>query len=115
MGVGIDYAIHYFSRFRLLLKEINEYETALVKTVAETFQAILSNATAVGLGFLVLLVSEYQVIANIGWITALSMFTTAFSVLLILPAILAIVKPNVINWDAQQSKQDGQQQTIMRP
>jgi len=95
MGVGIDYTIHYFSRFRLLLKEIKAYDTALVKAIAETSRAILSNASAVGLGFLVLLFSEYRVIANIGWIIALSMFTTAFSSLIALPAILSLFKPRI--------------------
>jgi predicted RND superfamily exporter protein len=95
MGVGIDYAIHYFSRFRLLLREGMSYDEALVSAIAETSRAILSNATAVGLGFLALLFSEYQVIGNIGWITALSMYTTAFSSLLVLPATLALFKPRI--------------------
>lgn len=95
MGVGIDYAIHFFSRFRFILKETGEYDSALKKSIIETSRAILSNATAVGLGFLVLLFSEYQVIGHIGWITCLSMFTTALSSLVVLPALLSLVKPKV--------------------
>ena len=110
MGVGIDYAIHYFTRFRLLLKEGKAYDSAIISAITDTSRAILSNAFAVGLGFLVLLFSEYQVIANIGWITALSMFTTAFSSLTVLPAILSIVKPK-IRWSKSKSKTTGQLQT----
>ncbi len=95
MGVGIDYTIHFFSRFRFILKETGEYDSALLKAIVETSRPILSNATAVGLGFLVLLFSEYQVIGHIGWITCLSMFTTALNSLIILPALLSLVKPNV--------------------
>lgn len=95
MGVGIDYAIHYFSRFKLLLKRGEAYNNAIIRAVTLTSRAILSNAAAVGLGFMVLLFSEYLVIANIGWITAVSMFTTAFGSLVILPALLAIFKPSV--------------------
>ena len=100
MGVGIDYAIHYFSRFRFILRETGDYEMALIKAIMETSRPILSNASAVGLGFLVLLLSEYQVIGNVGWITALSMVTTALSSLVVLPAILSIVRPKV-KWGKQ--------------
>ena len=95
MGVGIDYAIHYFSRFRLLFYEQTDYDRAIVKAIRETSRAILSNAAAVGLGFLVLFFSEYRVVAGIGWITALSMLTTALSSLIVLPAILSLVKPKI--------------------
>ena len=95
MGVGIDYAIHYFSRFRLLFREEPDYDKAIIKGIVETSRAILSNAAAVGLGFLVLLFSEYRVVAGIGWTTALSMLTTALSSLIALPAMLSIVKPKI--------------------
>ncbi len=95
MGVGIDYAIHYFSRFKLFLKMGGEYNESIINAVSQTSRAILSNAAAVGIGFLVLLFSEYGVIANIGWITAASMFTSAFGSLIILPSLLAIFKPSV--------------------
>ncbi len=98
MGVGIDYAIHYYSRFRLLLRDGLSYEDALVQAFMQTSRPILSNATAVGLGFLVLLFSEYQIIGHVGWITALSMYTTALSTLLVLPAMLALFKPQVRWW-----------------
>lgn len=111
MGVGIDYAIHYFSRFRFILRETGDYQASLIKAIAETSCAILSNASAVGLGFLVLLLSEYQVIGNVGWITALSMFTTALSSLIVLPAILSIVKPKV-KWGKQRSGEYAQEQSV---
>ncbi len=95
MGVGIDYSIHYFTRFRRILKSGESYDDALVKAVAETSRAILSNAGAVGIGFLVLLFSKYLVIANVGWIVALSMFTTALGSLVVLPALLSIIRPRV--------------------
>ncbi len=95
MGVGIDYSIHYFTRFQRILKSGETYDEALVIAIAETSRAILSNATAVGIGFLVLLFSEYLVIANVGWIVAISMFTTSLGSLLVLPALLSIFRPTV--------------------
>jgi len=95
MGVGIDYSIHYFTRFRRILSSGEGYDKALIKAIAETSRAILSNATAVGIGFLVLLFSEYLVIASFGWIVAISMFTTALGSLLVLPALLSIFRPAI--------------------
>ena len=95
MGVGIDYAIHYFSRFRILLSQKDSYDTALLHTIVETSRAILSNAAAVALGFLVLIFSKYNAILSVGWITALSMVTTALSSLVVLPVLLSIFKPKV--------------------
>ncbi|MCP4716990.1 MAG: MMPL family transporter, partial [Deltaproteobacteria bacterium] len=93
--VGIDYSIHFTTRFRRILAAGADYDEALVKAVAETSRAILSNAGAVGIGFLVLLFSEYRVIANVGWITAVSMFTTSVGSLTVLPALLSIFRPAV--------------------
>ncbi len=95
MGVGIDYTIHYFSRFKLLYKDSSSYDLALSKAIKETSRPILSNASAVGIGFAVLLFSEYGVMANIGWITAVTMYTTAFGSLILLPALLAIIRPKI--------------------
>lgn len=95
MGVGIDYSIHYSTRFRRFLASGMEFDKALVTAVAHTSKAILSNACAVGIGFLVLLFSEYLVIANVGWIVAVSMLTTSVGSLTILPALLSIFRPTV--------------------
>jgi predicted RND superfamily exporter protein len=47
------------------------------------------------MGFLVLIFSEYYAIASVGWVTALSMLTTALSSLVVLPALLALFHPKV--------------------
>ncbi|MCG8337833.1 MAG: MMPL family transporter [Proteobacteria bacterium] len=112
MGVGIDYAIHYFSRFKLFLKIGGAYDESIVNAVSQTSRAILSNASAVGIGFLVLLFSQYGVIANIGWITAVSMFTTAFGSLIILPSLLAIFKPNIPGVSSVQTAPSSQSVTV---
>jgi len=95
MGIGIDYAIHFFSRFKYIYKENQNYDQSLVLTIMETYKGILFNGLAVGIGFLVLVFSEYYAIASLGWMVSLSMITTALSSLIILPAILATFKPKV--------------------
>jgi predicted RND superfamily exporter protein len=96
MGVGIDYAIHYFTRFKAAFKHIPDHEKAVLTAIRGTGRAIIANALAVGTGFLVLLLSEYHIIVNVGWITALSMLTTAVSSLVVLPALIIIFKPKFV-------------------
>lgn len=93
MGVGIDYAIHFFSRYKSKYLEHNDNHRAIVETIDETAKPILSNAIAVSIGFMTLLISNYYIIAGIGWITALSMISTAICALFVLPALLAIFEP----------------------
>jgi predicted RND superfamily exporter protein len=95
MGVGIDYGIHYFARFKEELRQGVAYQKALIAAIVESGEGILFNAIAVGGGFLVLLLSDYHAIASLGWITAFAMVTTALSSLTLLPALLAIFKPKV--------------------
>lgn len=93
MGVGIDYAIHFFQRYKTVYSELNDNEQAIIKTINDSYKPILTNALAVGLGFLTLLFSNYFIIAEIGWITGISMLTTAVCALFILPAYLAVFEP----------------------
>jgi|GEM_PF-1560301 len=95
IGVGIDYAIHYFQRFKLIYQETNDYNIAVKESIKKSARAILSNALSVGLGFAVLMLSRFNVIFNLGWIVSISMFTTAISALTVLPALILILKPKI--------------------
>ncbi len=88
LGVGVDYAIHYFHRFRSHYLRSGKYQQSIVSAVVESAKGILSNAVAVGIGFLVLLFSAYRIIMDMGWIIALSMITTALLSLTVLPVLI---------------------------
>ena len=88
LGVGVDYAIHYFHRFRSHYLRSGKYRQSIVSAVVESAKGILSNAVAVGIGFLVLLFSAYRIIMDMGWIIALSMITTAVLSLTVLPVLI---------------------------
>lgn len=94
LGVGIDYSIHLYSRFRLLYRKNGHKKESIVNAVVETSRGILSNAFSVGLGFLVLLLSAYSIISDMGWIVALSMLTTSLTSLSLLPVLLSYIIPS---------------------
>ena len=73
--------------------ETGDNYKSIILALNESAAPIISNALAVGIGFLTLLFSNYYIIVGIGWITGLSMLTTAFNALFLLPAYLAIFEP----------------------
>jgi predicted RND superfamily exporter protein len=50
LGVGIDYSIHYFHRFKSIYRAGGQFSESLVDAAAETGRGILANALAVGGG-----------------------------------------------------------------
>lgn len=93
MGVGIDYAIHFFQRYKNQYLKTGDNHGAIIYALNESAISIMSNSIAVGIGFLTLLFSNYYIIAGIGWITGLSMITTSVFALTVLPAFLGIFEP----------------------
>ncbi|HOO56984.1 MAG TPA: MMPL family transporter [bacterium] len=92
IGIGIDYTIHYIHRYRREVEMGCSYYEAVVNTNISSGRAILSNAIAVMLGFLLLLMSEMYVLRAFGWITALTMVVAAFGAMTIVPSFILIVK-----------------------
>ncbi|HBD93406.1 MAG TPA: hypothetical protein DC057_04475, partial [Spirochaetia bacterium] len=96
IGVGVDYGIHFYQRFKLSFIELGDYFPAVKEALLTCYKPVLSNAFSVAAGFAVLSLSSFNIIFNLGWIVSLSMLTTAFAALIILPAMILIVKPVVV-------------------
>ncbi|HAK44801.1 MAG TPA: hypothetical protein DCO79_02615, partial [Spirochaeta sp.] len=96
LGVGIDYSIHIYSRLMLLRARGDSCRSCLVNSVTESARGILSNAVSVGVGFLILLLSAYRIINDMGWIIALTMLTTSLASLILLPCLLSFLPENRI-------------------
>ncbi len=93
VGVGIDYTIHILTTY----KEERALTDDLAEVTRETFRksgtAVITNAIAVGLGFLVLCLSKFTVLKYIGLLVGIVMFSSATLALTIVPGILNILKP----------------------
>ncbi len=96
IGIGIDYAIHFISRYK------KEYQTrqcaseAAVEAMATSGQAILFNAIAVISGFIVLLFSAFSAFKSFGGLISLSMAVSAISALTVIPALFARWSPRFL-------------------
>jgi len=92
IGIGIDYSIHFSSRFKAELKGGNTELEALDKTLKTTGQAIIINALTVALGFIILMGSNMLPMQRFGWLIALTMGVSAWAALTYLPSLILYTK-----------------------
>jgi predicted RND superfamily exporter protein len=90
IGVGIDYSIHFTSRYNLELTRRLDRKEAIVRTLGTTGTAIVINAAMVAFGFFVLTGGNLIPIRRAGWITGSLMLLSAFAALAYLPAALTL-------------------------
>lgn len=94
IGVGIDYTIHFLETFRNERHTCDKMSLVLKNTFNKSGVGIVTNALAVGLGFMVLCGSEFVVLQCIGVLVAIVMFTSATLALTIIPGVLNLSDPN---------------------
>ncbi|MDD5763651.1 MAG: efflux RND transporter permease subunit, partial [Candidatus Bipolaricaulis anaerobius] len=98
IGVGIDYAIHFQSRFRLEYARAKNPKPAQIieQTMRTSGRGIVYNAVTVGLGFAVLVFSTLKGTAIFGSLIATAMGLSALAALTVIPALLATLRPRSI-------------------
>ncbi|MDQ7052813.1 MAG: MMPL family transporter [candidate division KSB1 bacterium] len=88
IGIGIDYAIHFTSRFKMEFGRQGDGRQALATTLETTGRAILINALSVASGFIILVFAQLIPIRQFGWLTASTMFFSAVGAMTFLPALI---------------------------
>jgi predicted RND superfamily exporter protein len=96
LGIGIDYSIHTISSFNYYFKIKNDIDYAIKNTICIIGKSIMINATAVGLGFSVLLFSHLIPMKFMGLLIAISMLLSSIGALTLLP-IMIIINHNYKN------------------
>jgi predicted RND superfamily exporter protein len=105
VGVGIDYTIHFMETYKAERALISDnLEVATRETFRKSGSGIVANAMAVGLGFLVLCLSQFVVLRYIGVLVAVVMFTSSFLAMTVIPGILNVCNPKFMR------KQDSKEQ-----
>ncbi len=97
IGIGVDYTIHFLHSYHA--ERIKEDDLHLVtqRTLTTTGKAIIFNAISVAAGFLVLLFSNFYPLIYLGFLIAVTMFTSSIASLTILPLLLNLFKPKFIS------------------
>ena len=97
VGIGVDYSIHFISRFRNEYRKDQNAERSLQKTIQTTGRGITYNALTVALGFFILILASFKGIRTFGWQIALTMGISALSAISIIPAILVQWQPKFLS------------------
>jgi predicted RND superfamily exporter protein len=96
VGVGIDYTIHLLESYKREYLASGGKGDFLYRVFFSSGKAIIINAVSVGAGFAVLLLSRFIMLGDLGRLIAFTMFSSAAVSLVVLPALLAVVKPKFI-------------------
>lgn len=93
VGVGVDYAIHVVHRFQRERRSGLDYAAAVIQTLRGSGVVVLLNALVVAGGFFVLLLSAFKTVEYLGLLIGLTMVSSAFAALTLLPAIFLLLRP----------------------
>lgn len=96
IGVGIDYTIHFLETYRAERSRTRDGKIAAKRTFRKSGIGIITNALAVGLGFLVLYFSQFVVLRFIGILVAIVMFISSALAMTIIPGFLVAYDPKFI-------------------
>ena len=91
IGAGIDYTIHYISRYKAELTRRSK-TAAMNITLAGTGRAIIFNSISVAAGFFMLNFSEIKMIGTFGSLIGSIMLISVVYALLLLPILLNSIK-----------------------
>jgi RND superfamily putative drug exporter len=105
LGLGIDYALFFVSRFREEL-EIFSTAEAVPRAVATAGRSIFFSGTAVLIGLSGLLFFPFMFMRSIGVAGVIVVFVSVTAALTLLPALLGVLGPNV-NRFAIRRRRDG--------
>jgi hypothetical protein len=88
VGIGIDYAIHLYTRYQEEIDEGASVQDALEAAIHTVGRANYFNAFAVTAGFLVLLFSNFPPLRTFGLLTSVTMLLSLTGAMLLLPALI---------------------------
>lgn len=96
IGTGVDYTIHFLQRYKIQLQAGDSLTEAYIHTVGSVGRAIILNAVAVALGFLVLVFSDFIPQMVMGILMAATMFFSSVGALVLLPCVIILFKPHFL-------------------
>ncbi|HEY5635894.1 MAG TPA: MMPL family transporter, partial [Burkholderiales bacterium] len=92
IGIAIDGTIHLFSRYNALCRTTSNYDEAVLETVKDEALPVVATSLALALGFGVLLLSDFTVVAQFGALAAATMLFSVFANLLITPLVMSRIR-----------------------
>ncbi len=92
VGIAIDGTIHLLAHYNELCRTTSDYEGAVHQAVQEVATPLIVSSLALALGFGILLLSNFTVVAQFGALAAATMLISIFANLLITPIIMTRIR-----------------------
>lgn len=93
VGIGVDHAIHYLTRFKREFAVDEDYIAAMHRAHASIGLALFYTAITIIIGFSILAFSNFMPSVYFGLLTALAMFAALLGSLTLLPKLILLFKP----------------------
>ena len=95
LGIGVDFAIHFVQRYRELAARLGSSREALQKFFEEPARALTRNAFIIAIGFVPLFFASLVPYIIVGALLASIMLLSWLTTLLLLPALITVLSPDV--------------------
>ena len=105
VGIGVDHAIHYLTRFIREFSIDGNYVASMHRAHASIGQALFYTAITIIVGFSILALSNFIPSVYFGLLTGLAMLAALLGSMTLLPKLILMTKPFGANSTAQNSTQ----------
>ena len=95
IGIAVDDTIHFIAHYRDAWFELGDVDAALQSTIKEVGQAVTFTTLVLAIGFSMLAFSDYLGLAKTGIFGSLAIVVALSSDLLLLPALIQWLKPDL--------------------
>ena len=92
IGIAVDGTLHLFSRYNELCRRTSDYEQAVTETVRQEAVPMVTCSLSLALGFSVLMLSDFSIVAQFGALAAAIMLCSLLVNLLITPIIMSKIR-----------------------
>jgi len=96
IGIGVDYTIHFFWRYKHELGSGKSYVDAITTTLKTTGRGIAINAISVMFGFVILFVSSFLTIKYFAFLIIFSVLLCLLCALILVPSLCLLIKPKFL-------------------
>ncbi len=93
VGIGVDHAIHYITRFRREFGVDSDYTATMYRAHASIGRALFYTAITIIVGFSILAFSNFIPSIYFGLLTGLAMIAALFGSMTLLPRLILLFKP----------------------
>jgi predicted RND superfamily exporter protein len=107
VGIGVDHAIHYISRFKREFAIDGDYLASMHRAHASIGQALFYTATTIIVGFSILALSNFIPSIYFGLLTGLAMTAALLGSMTLLPKLILITQPLGKPADSSQQSSSG--------